>query len=141
MRLWSIHPKYLDRIGLVALWREALLAKKVLEGKTKGYINHPQLIRFKEAKDPVLTINTYLFYIYEEAKERNYNFNLSKVGKVNLTTKISITDKQLQYEFGHLLRKLEIRNEEKFEKIKNIKIESHPIFKVVKGKIADWEKL
>jgi len=30
MRLWTIHPKYLDRQGLLALWREALLAQKVL---------------------------------------------------------------------------------------------------------------
>jgi len=37
MRLWTIHPKYLDAKGLVALWRETLLAKHVLEGKTPGY--------------------------------------------------------------------------------------------------------
>ena len=49
MRLWSVHPKYLDSKGLVALWREALLAKQVLEGGTKGYRNHPQLDRFKKS--------------------------------------------------------------------------------------------
>ncbi|HEU5178767.1 MAG TPA: pyrimidine dimer DNA glycosylase/endonuclease V, partial [Burkholderiales bacterium] len=32
MRLWSLHPKYLDARGLVALWREALLAQAVLRG-------------------------------------------------------------------------------------------------------------
>ncbi|WP_368086417.1 pyrimidine dimer DNA glycosylase/endonuclease V [Nitrosomonas sp. Nm34] len=26
MRLWSIHPKYLDAKGLLALWREGLQA-------------------------------------------------------------------------------------------------------------------
>jgi hypothetical protein len=40
MRKWSIHPQYLDTKGLEALWREALLAKNVLEVKTKGYRNH-----------------------------------------------------------------------------------------------------
>jgi len=30
MRLWSIHPKYLDRQGLLAVWRESLLAQSVL---------------------------------------------------------------------------------------------------------------
>jgi len=30
MRLWSLHPRYLDAKGLVALWREGLLAQKVL---------------------------------------------------------------------------------------------------------------
>jgi len=43
MRIWSLHPKYLDSKGMVALWREALLAKQVLLNKTKGYKNHPQL--------------------------------------------------------------------------------------------------
>lgn len=37
MRLWVSHPKYLDCKGLVALWRESLLARKVLKGKTKGW--------------------------------------------------------------------------------------------------------
>ena len=37
MRLWTLHPKYLDPQGLVALWREALLARAVLQGKTRGY--------------------------------------------------------------------------------------------------------
>jgi hypothetical protein len=141
MRLWSIHPQYLDRIGLIALWRETLLAKKVLLGETKGYKNHPQLKRFKTSDHPVLTINTYLFYIYEEAKNRNYNFNFSKVGEVDLTIKIIITDKQLQYEFKHLLNKLEIRDQEKFKEIKNLRIEAHPIFIIVKGKIEDWERV
>ncbi len=48
MRLWSLHPKYLDRQGLLAVWREGLLAQKVLQGKTKGYKNHPQLKRFQQ---------------------------------------------------------------------------------------------
>src|SRR5215467_3185960 len=79
MRLWSIHPKYLDSKGLVALWRESLLAKNVLENKTKGYKNHPQLLRFKQARDPVNCINQYLFEIYNEAKRRNYSFDKKKI--------------------------------------------------------------
>jgi hypothetical protein len=35
MRLWSLHLKYLDAKGLVAVW--GLLAKKVSKEKTKGY--------------------------------------------------------------------------------------------------------
>ncbi|MGP9584395.1 pyrimidine dimer DNA glycosylase/endonuclease V, partial [Micrococcaceae sp. AOP34-BR2-30] len=30
MRLWSLHPEVLDRQGLIAGWREALLAQAVL---------------------------------------------------------------------------------------------------------------
>jgi len=66
MRLWSIHPKYLDVQGLLGLWREGLLAQKVLLGETKGYRNHPQLIRFKRTPDPVLYLGTYLYYVYQE---------------------------------------------------------------------------
>ncbi len=46
MRLWLIPPKYLDCKGLVALWREGFLAKKVLSNQTRGYKNYPQLLRF-----------------------------------------------------------------------------------------------
>ena len=60
MRLWSIHPSYLDVKGLGAAWREALLAQKVLEGLTRGYKNHPQLLRFKQAEDPLSAIGTFL---------------------------------------------------------------------------------
>ncbi|WP_396134581.1 pyrimidine dimer DNA glycosylase/endonuclease V [Cellulomonas sp. ATA003] len=51
MRIWSVHPRYLDRQGLTAGWREGLLAQKVLTGTTKGYRNHPQLRRFRAAGD------------------------------------------------------------------------------------------
>ena len=48
MRLWSVHPLHLDRQGLTACWREALLAQAVLAGRTRGYRAHPQLERFRE---------------------------------------------------------------------------------------------
>lgn len=80
MRFWSIHYNYLDTKDLVALWRESLLAKKVLENNTKGYKNQPQLnIRFKECDNFIIAINTYLFEVYKEAKKRNFNFNENKI--------------------------------------------------------------
>lgn len=71
MRLWSIHPKYLDRIGLIALWREAILAQKVLKGETKGYRHHPQLIRFKSHCDPEGAIGKYLLEVWKAFYQRN----------------------------------------------------------------------
>ena len=65
MRLWSLHPKYLDTKGLLALWREGLLAQKVLAGKTKGYKNHPQLDRFKAHGSPRKAIGRYLLDIWK----------------------------------------------------------------------------
>jgi Pyrimidine dimer DNA glycosylase len=139
MRIWSIHPKYLDSKGLVALWREALLAKHVLEGKTKGYRNHPQLTRFKASSRPVDAINLYLSFVYEEATQRGYNFDKSKFRKSKLRH-INVTRSQMKYEFSHLLRKLKIRDSALYNKLKDTKkVHPHPIFKIINGKIEDWE--
>jgi hypothetical protein len=140
MRLWSIHPKYLDSKGLVAHWRESLLAKKVLENKTKGYRKHPQLLRFKKNKNTQILINTYLYYIYLESLKRGYNFDSNKIGEKDTQLKIYVNDKQITYEFEHLLKKLKKRDMKKFEGIKNTsKIKTNPLFKIKEGNIEDWE--
>ena len=90
MRLWSLHPKYLDPQGLVALWREALLAQAVLRGKTKGYRHHPQLERFTSHRSPRLAINAYLGSIYEEAASRGYAFDRRKIGPIRAVPRISL---------------------------------------------------
>ena len=81
MRLWTLHPRYLDAKGLVALWREALLAQKVLQGKTKGYRYHPQLIRFQRHSRPVAVLAMYLTAILKEAKVRGYHFDGRKISR------------------------------------------------------------
>ncbi len=142
MRLWSVHPKYLDTKGIVALWREALLAKHVLEGKTKGYTNHPQLNRFKKVKNPRFAINEYLSAVHREATERGYNFDLSKIEQGFSKTKMQVNSGQLDYEWQHLLKKVKERDPEKFRLLKKIKQpEVNPMFMVVKGSIEDWEIL
>jgi len=143
LRLWSIHPKYLDRIGLVAVWREGLLAKRVLEGKTKGYRNHPQLLRFKESERPLDSIDAYLFQIYLEARRRGYSFDISKIRDIELLGILKVTRGQLEFEFTHLLIKLEMRDRRKFEELKNLDLrdlEPNPIFIVIEGGVEKWEK-
>ncbi|MBU0769634.1 MAG: DNA lyase [Proteobacteria bacterium] len=140
MRLWSIHPCYLDAKGLVALWREGLLAQNVLQGNTKGYTNHPQLRRFKNTNNPIGAIANYLRCVVDEADNRGYNFNGSKIINKRFKGKITITSGQLEYEFKHLLKKLKERNPELYKKLKVVKrIESHPLFKKVSGNVEDWE--
>lgn len=140
MRLWSLHPKYLDTKGLVALWRETLLAKHVLEGKTKGYKNHPQLNRFKDSRNPLSYINFYLKEIHQESVKRDYNFDRSKFLSRARPDKIAVTRGQLEYEFEHLLRKLEVRDLRLYKELKDEdRIVPHPLFKVVKGDIEPWE--
>src|SRR5690349_19296337 len=106
MRLWTLHPKYLDTKGLVALWREALLAQKVLRGKTKGYRHHPQLIRFKAHQKPATALAAYLREVHREARRRGYAFDSSKIAPGRLAAQIMETDGQLLYEWRHLCRKL-----------------------------------
>ena len=140
MRLWSLHPKYLDTKGLVALWREGLLARKVLLGKTKGYKNHPQLLRFKKHKYPINAIDTYLFNVYMESHRRNYNFNRSKIGNKFTEELVDVTESQLKYELEHLRFKLKTRDHEKYLKLRDITApDPNPFFKKVEGDIEPWE--
>lgn len=144
MRLWSLHPKYLDSKGLVAVWREALLAKNVLLGKTKGYVNHPQLTRFRNSEEPINYINLYLSNIYNESLVRGYVFDKSKFTICsNLVTRpINVTSGQVEYEWLHLLNKLKERERDKYEQIKGEKeIKLNSVFEMVQGPVEKWEKV
>lgn len=141
MRLWSIHPSYLDAKGLVALWREALLAQKVLMGETKGYTNHPQLIRFRECGSSLGALSEYLRTIYCESEKRGYSFDNSKIREGAYHKTIDVTDSQIIFEIKHLLKKLQFRDIEKYHSLRDIqKIEVNPLFKTVVGEIESWEK-
>ncbi len=141
MRIWSVHPKYLDAKGLVALWRETLLAKNVLMGRTKGYVNHPQLIRFKETENPVKSINYYLQFVWEEAKNRKYNFDSSKFDIETEIEKIPVTVGQIDYETSHLMKKLANRDVVRYKQYDKQVLEVHPFFYLKEGSIEAWERL
>ncbi len=141
MRIWSIHPKHLDTKGLVALWRETLLAKNVLSGNTRGYVNHPQLIRFKESKDPLKAINYYLQMVWEEAQKRGYNFNSSKFTSEKDIERIPVTEGQLEYETAHLMNKLAKRDVTLYRKLEKQTLALHPLFEVTEGPVESWEKV
>jgi hypothetical protein len=142
MRLWSLHPSYLDRIGLVALWREALLARKVLQGKTVGYRHHPQLSRFQAHPVPGAAIDAYLWSIYEESTVRGYHFDPAKLGPRLQPTELQVTDEQLEYEMNHLLKKLKTRDPVQYGKLSSVKVpQAHPLFRVVPGPTEPWERI
>ena len=141
MRLWSLHPKYLDSQGLVALWRESLLAQAVLNDETKGYRNHPQLERFKNCSNPVPAISTYLRGVYLESKYRGYSFNQSKIKSVSKPIKIMVTNGQINYEWLHLMSKLKQRSPSMYDKWCNCTtVVPHPLFEVQAGEIEPWER-
>jgi Pyrimidine dimer DNA glycosylase len=142
MRLWTLHPKYLDAKGLVALWREALLAQKVLRGQTHGYKHHPQLFRFAKTENPPAALAAFLKSVHEEAVRRNYKFDGEKIGEEKFRGKIKETSGQLLYEWRHLKRKLKKRDPKRRLKILAIKNPApHPLFKIVPGEVRDWEKI
>jgi hypothetical protein len=142
MRLWSLHPSLLDRAGLVALWREALLAQKVLAGATRGYRRHPQLDRFRQSGDPMRAIASYLWSVADEAKERGYLFDVSRIAMRRGRVTILVTKGQLAYELTHLKQKLRQRDPKRWQLVserKPVKINS--TFKAVDGPIAPWERV
>lgn len=142
MRLWSLHPKYLDARGLVALWREALLAQAVLRGQTRGYVHHPQLARFREQASPPGAIAGYLRTVLEEAGARGYRFDSAKVIGPCEATPIPVARGQLEFEWDHLMAKLDVRDPAwKSRLIEIDEPQPHPLFRLVDGGVAPWEKV
>ena len=141
MRLWSLHPSLLDRAGLLALWREALLAQKVLLGATRGYRHHPQLERFRQSRNPTRAIASYLWSVADEARERGYDFDLSKIAMRRGRTVIPVTKGQLAYELTHLKSKLRNRDPKRLQSASMRQpVSVNPTFKAVEGPIAPWER-
>lgn len=140
MRLWTLHPNCLDARGLVALWREALLAQAVLGGKTRGYVHHPQLVRFSDSPSPLASIAAYLRVVQAEATRRNYRFDATKIVADLGAAPIVVTRGQLEYEWQHLVAKLRLRDPAWLEKLDpRSPPEAHPLFKLVPGPVAAWE--
>lgn len=140
MRLWSLHPRYLDAKGLVALWRESLLAQAVLAGRTRGYREHPQLVRFRETSDPKSYIAAYLRAVHTEAVRRGYRFDERKIGSEDVIESLIVTRGQLNYEWEHLVNKLGTRSPAWLDRLgDNPEPGPHPLYRVVAGGVAEWE--
>ena len=140
MRVWTLHPKYLDPQGLVALWRESLLAQKVLRGETKGYRHHPQLHRFQAHPDPIGCIALYLRGIADEADRRGYQFDKTKIAPSRLQCQLEENLGQLMYEWAHLGGKLMHRSpvwRTHWEGVTSP--DPHPLFRIVPGEVRSWE--
>jgi hypothetical protein len=141
MRLWTIHPRYLDAKGLVAAWREGLLAQKVLAGKTRGYVNHPQLARFREQTRPIQAIAAFLSGLANEAQRRGYHFDATKISRRKFSGRIKETRGQLLYEWEHLQAKLRSRAPVLYREFKSLPCpKPHPLFRIVPGGVRDWER-
>jgi len=141
VRLWSLHPKYLDARGLVALWREALLAQAVLRGKTRGYRHHPQLARFLDLPSPCGGIAQYLRIVHAESLARGYAFAPERISRARCSHLIAVRRGQLDYEWEHLLQELQSRDPARASELRRIRRpQAHPLFRVARGPVESWEK-
>jgi len=141
MRLWTVHPRYLDGKGLVAAWREGLLAQKVLRGETRGYTRHPQLARFRAQPKPLEVIATYLALLADEATRRGYAFDVAKISTPRFAGRLVETRGQLLFEWRHLKRKLRSRSPRVYRKCLGFDCpRANPLFRIVKGPVREWEK-
>ncbi|WP_098485411.1 pyrimidine dimer DNA glycosylase/endonuclease V [Georgenia soli] len=145
MRLWSLHPQYLDRQGLTACWREALLAQAVLAGRTKGYRHHPQLVRFRAHAQPLAAVGAYLSAVADEATTRGYRYDRGRIlvppaADVPTGAPIAVTEGQLDHEWTHLMTKLSVRSPDRARELAGVAVPlPHPLFVVEPGPVADWE--
>lgn len=149
MRLWSLHPRYLDRPGLTAAWREALLAQAVLAGRTRGYTAHPQLERFRATDDPLAAIGAFLTGLREEATARGYRFDPTRVDRplpgsmpwADWAGSLPVPAGQVEHEWRHLSAKLARRSPETAAVWAGVTApDVHTLFRVVPGPVADWER-
>lgn len=145
MRLWSVHPRYLDRQGLTACWREGLLAQAVLLGRTRSYRHHPQLVRFRSQADPAAAVGAYLLAIAAEAGERGYRFDVGRVARADPAAaaahpRIPVTAGQVAHEWAHLTAKLAARSPERAAALAGVTPDVHPLFVVVPGDVEAWER-
>lgn len=139
MRIWSLHPRYLDRQGLLACWRETLLAQAVLAGRTRGYTRHPQLARFREASDPLRALGRYLSLLADEAQDRGYRFDRTRIDHVGDAPTLHVTSGQLALEREHLAAKLSARDPARLAQLPAV-AEPHPLFSVISGGVEPWER-
>ena len=141
MRLWSVHPRYLDPQGLVALWREALLAQAVLRGETRGYRNHPQLERFRAHAAPQAAVSAYLAVVQTEATARGFRFDASKIAPAEPVEPLPVTTGQVLYEWEHLLGKLSRRSPLIRQKWQTVAVpDCHPLLRLLEGPVEGWER-
>lgn len=142
MRIWTVHPRHLDSQGLVALWRETLLAQAVIMGRTRGYRNHPQLLRFQAHPDPAGCLSRYLWVVADEGVRRGYRFDRQKIVAPASPIRIDETEGQLLYEWALLLSKLHDRSPELYRESLGLSgPDPHPLFRLGPGPVQNWEKV
>ncbi len=145
MKLWSLHPRHMDHTRLLALWRTALAARDIIEGRASDYRVDRSIYRFMGRLDSDRAINTYIYYIWLEAKGRGYRFAREEALKkelIDTEIKIPVTSGQLLFEAWKLLTKISQTNPDWISRLAIEKcFEANPVFRVVEGLPDPREKI
>lgn len=130
MRLLSIHPKYLDKHALIALWREGLLAQKALSDGASVGKDSVHLVNFKNKANPVRAIGSYLSFVAAEGAKQGCRLNHERILHPNFDNGFMEADaEQMVVEFEQLKARLKMRDKPKFKTLKDMrKIEANPVF-------------
>lgn len=114
----------------------------MLAGETTGYRHHPQLERFRDRRDPLAAIDCYLSRVLDEARERGYEFDASKIRyRTCRHGPLVVASRQLEHEWEHLLAKLKIRDGRRWGHERRRRPAPHPCFRVARGPVASWERI
>lgn len=110
----------------------------MLKGQTSGYGHHPQLLRFRETSHPVGFIAEYLRFVRTEAACRGYRFAGGKISRARAPGNLAVTRGQLQFEWRHLVKKVNVRDPKWAARLSSVKRpRPHPLFRVVPGQAAE----
>ena len=132
MSLCTIHPKYLDKQGLISLWREGLLAQKVLNGEVNIQLNSPLWEKLKKSQNPLRAIGAYLSFVAAEGARRGYKFSHEKILYPNFESyEIKVKPQDLIFEMTHLRNKLKMRDQHKWDEISKVsEVSPHPFIRL-----------
>lgn len=149
MRIWSFHPKYLDKQGLSRAINEGIAGNKALRKTGEGYPpsweKHSQLERFKTTAIPGIYSQLYLDRLFMI----KYNSWMLETNQEpffddieNPYPKLKVTIGQLKYEWQRYLKKISKRSPKLYEELKSIELpEPHPLFNIIDGDVESWEKV
>jgi hypothetical protein len=120
MRVWTIHPKYLDDKGLGGVWMDALLVQKLVHGGECGnYRKHPQCQRWLKGPMERYLLSIYLIEVWLEAKMRGFDYKHEKITMVdapnsasNQPSRMLVDAEEVKVEKDLLVTKLRDRGED-----------------------------
>lgn len=108
MRVWTIHPKYLNRKELSACWHDGLRALKVLSEPEKYQRFYEGLSVFRVQSEPVYALAKYLQAIGKEGVKRGLQMDLSLLPEVpkDFRLKIPVSEERIASERKLLTKRL-----------------------------------